>query len=130
MIFTPAAFASSAAAAAAVASCGQMMMTLTPWLINDSTLAFSVAELPWLKSGSQPAFWNTAWSCNQRGSSFVGRTTPTKALFAGCAAGAVVASGAAGAVVACAAGAVVGAGVAAGAHAPRIMDATISNDTT
>src|SRR5512136_811743 len=126
MIFTPAAFASSAAAAAAVASCGQMMITLTPWLISASTLAFSLALSPWLNRGSQPAFWNTAWSCSQRGSSFVGNTTPTNALFAG-AAGAVVGAGAAGAVVgAGAAGAVVGAGAAgagvAGApHAIRVV---------
>ena len=32
--------ASSAAAAAAVPSCGQMMITLTPWEIKDSTLCF------------------------------------------------------------------------------------------
>ena len=38
----------SAAAAAAVASCGVIMRTLMPWLMSDSTLAFSLAESPWL----------------------------------------------------------------------------------
>src|SRR5512139_1382628 len=122
MILTPAAFASSAAAAAAVASCGVMMITLTPWLISASTFALSLALSPWLKSGSHPAFWNTSWSCSQRGSSFVGRITPTAALFAGAgAAGAVVAAGAAGAVVA--AGTAVGAAV--GPQAANTRDAIV-----
>ena len=38
----------TAAAAAAVPSCGQMMSTLMPLVIRDSTLAFSLAESPWL----------------------------------------------------------------------------------
>src|SRR5512138_3569383 len=121
MTLTPALLAASAAAAAAVASCGQMIRTLMPLLISDSTLAFSLALSLWLKSGSQPAFWKTAWSCSQRGSSFVGSTTPTSALLAG-SAGAVVATVAAVASGAVVAGAVVawaaGVGWAAGAGQP------------
>ena len=85
---TPAALAAVAAAAAAVASCGQMIRTLMPWLIKASTLAFSLALSPWLNRGVQPALTKTAWSCSQRGSSLVGSTTPTEPLSAGAAAGA------------------------------------------
>ena len=46
MTLTPALCASSAAAAAAEPSTGQMMMTLMPLVIRDSTLAFSFAESP------------------------------------------------------------------------------------
>src|SRR5512136_59273 len=121
MIFTPAACASSAAAAAAVASCGQIMITLTPWEISASTLAFSLAESPWLKRiwTSYPAALKASLkrvsSWIHLGSSLVGRTTPTDSLTAG----GCVAAGAWGAVVST--GAAVG--VAAGAQLGRIIAA-------
>ena len=83
MTLTPALRASSAAAAAADPSTGQMMMTLTPFEIRDSTFAFSLAESFSLNRivTLYPAFvnasWNRVWSWVQRSSSFVGRTTPT-----------------------------------------------------
>src|SRR4030042_6299602 len=79
-----------------------MMMTLTPWEIRDSTLAFSVAESPWLKRiwtsypAAVKASLKRASSWSHLGSSLVGRTTPTDSVAAGglVASGAVVTCGA------------------------------------